>query len=113
MTEVRHTVGRSVRQDARQPISNKLSSPIRITSLRLRVNNERQMMRSNRCCVHIVMRIQPHLFTMMAASSMMQLAPITMGPAMAKIVALGCTMVPELIVMSPLSSTSWHTTAFE
>lgn len=50
---------------------------------------------------------------MMAASSMMQLAPITMGPAMAKIVALGWTMVPELIVMSPLSSTSWQTTAFE
>jgi hypothetical protein len=79
----------------------------------------------------MVMRIQPHLFTMMADSSMIQLAPITMGPAMAKIVALGCTIVPvhasrecrlgrafqlvipEPIVMSPLSSTSWHTTAFE
>jgi hypothetical protein len=38
------------------------------------------------------------LFTMMAASSMMQLAPITMGPAMAKMVAFGCTIVPVNIV---------------
>jgi len=42
----------------------------------------------------MAMRAQPHLFTMIAASSMIQLAPITMGPAMAKMVAFGCTMVP-------------------
>jgi hypothetical protein len=35
------------------------------------------------------------LFTMMALSSMMQFAPMTMGPAMAKMVALGCITVPE------------------
>lgn len=44
---------------------------------------------------------------------MMQPAPMTMGPAMAKMVALGWTMVPAPMVISPLSSTSWQTTAFE
>lgn len=67
------------------------------------------------------------LFTIMAASSMIQLEPITMGPAMAKMVALGWTIVPVIVkpgrsvlrlipeptVMSPFSSTSWHTMAFE
>jgi hypothetical protein len=51
-------------------------------------------MRGNAACAHMAMRAQPHLFTMIAASSMIQLAPITMGPAMAKMVAFGCTMVP-------------------
>ena len=71
---------------------------------------------------------------MMAPSSMMQPEPMTMGPAMAKMVAFGWTIVPgrregdgvredgkggewrEIpapTVMSPLSSTSWQTTAFE
>ena len=77
--------------------------------------------------------------TIMAPSSMMHPEPITMGPAMAKMVAFGWTMVPALtkcvsgrtsgrgsefarkwrgdapapMVMSPLSSTSWQTTALE
>lgn len=44
---------------------------------------------------------------------MMQPEPIMMGPAIAKMVALGCTTVPGPIVMSPFSSTSWQTTALE
>src|ERR1700761_4804666 len=35
-----------------------------------------------------------HLFTTMAPSSMMQPEPTTIGPAMAKMVALGWTIVP-------------------
>lgn len=38
--------------------------------------------------------IPTHLFTTMAPSSIMHPEPITMGPAIAKIVAFGCTMVP-------------------
>jgi hypothetical protein len=76
------------------------------------------------CSTEVLMRT--HRLTMMAPSSIMQLAPITIGPAMANIVALGCTTVPERenyvlviggrheerwgtpepTVMSPLSSTS-------
>jgi hypothetical protein len=37
-----------------------------------------------------------NLFTTIAPSSMMQPEPITIGPAMANIVAFGCTIVPEL-----------------
>jgi hypothetical protein len=38
----------------------------------------------------------PHRFTMIALSSMIQFAPITIGPAMAKMVAFGCTTVPAV-----------------
>jgi len=81
------TEGTDGGKDIRQPISNKLLSPTLITSLRR--------------------------LTIMAASSMMQPEPIMMGPAIAKIVALGCTTVPGPIVMSPFNSTSWQTTALE
>jgi hypothetical protein len=37
---------------------------------------------------------RPHRLTMIALSSMIQFAPITIGPAMAKMVAFGCTTVP-------------------
>ena len=39
-------------------------------------------------------KCRPNLFTIIAPSSMIHPCPITMGPAMAKIVALGWTTVP-------------------
>lgn len=64
-----------------------------------------------------------HRLTIIALSSMMHPEPMTMGPEIANIVALGCTIVPvekfnpsrvktswrhvpEPMVISPLSSTS-------
>jgi hypothetical protein len=35
------------------------------------------------------------LFTIIAPSSMIQPVPMIIGPAIAKIVAFGCTIVPE------------------
>lgn len=104
----------------RHPISNRFSSPILMTSLRLGAF-ERTF---SKLGVNHAYR-----FTMIAPSSMMHPAPMTIGPAIAKIVALGCTMVPRMvserilvrlkwytpapIVMSPFNSTSWHTIALE
>ena len=115
---LQHTAG------LRQPISKRLSSPIRMTSLRLGCasvcgGNNRESV------------VSTHLFTMIAPSSMMHPEPMTIGPAMAKMVAFGWTIVPASrtmsssqdyvmgryspapIVISPFSSTSWQTTALE
>lgn len=44
---------------------------------------------------------------------MMLLDPMRIGPPKANMNALGWTMVPGPMVISPLSSTSWQTSAFE
>lgn len=45
-----------------------------------------------------------YLLTRIALSSMMHPDPITMGPAIANIVALGCTMVPKKLHFDDLCS---------
>lgn len=72
---------------ARQPISKRLSSPIRMTSFLLK-----SWARNPRDITSIG---HTHLFTMIAPSSIIQPLPITIGPAMANIVAFGCTIVPK------------------
>jgi hypothetical protein len=71
--------------NSRQLISKRLSSPIRMTSLRLS---------SCQRLFHPAKSSRTNLLTIIAPSSMMQPVPMTIGPAIAKIVALGWTMVP-------------------
>ena len=52
-----------------------------------------------------------YLLTIVAISSMIFPSPIIIGPASAKIIALGCTTVLGPIVISPFSMLSSHTIA--
>lgn len=76
-------------QHSRQPISNRLLSPMRITSLRLH-----QCAVIRRAACPFVYGSDRYRFIMTVPSSIMQLFPITTGPVCPKMTTFGCTTVP-------------------
>lgn len=81
---------------SRQPISNRLLSPMRITSLRL--NQCSVIRKAGRPCVH---ESDCYRLIMTVPSSMIQLFPITTGPVCPKMTTFGCTTVPVQVERKP------------
>lgn len=83
-------------QHSRQPISNRLLSSMRITSLRL--NQCSVIRKAGHPCMH-----KPGFYRLMMTvpSSMIQLFPITTGPVCPKMATFGYTTVPVQVEHKP------------